>query len=175
MRIKIGNCEIELVEGDITELKTDAIVNAANAQLVLGAGVAGAIRRKGGPTIQQECDKIGSISVGQAVITGGGALKASHVIHAVGPRMGEGQEEVKLENATLNALKLADDQHLASIALPAISTGIYGFPIVNCAKIMLKTALNYASEVKHLKRITFCLFGMDSFTVFKQYLEGLST
>jgi O-acetyl-ADP-ribose deacetylase len=175
MRIKIGICEIELVEGDITELETDAIVNAANTQLVLGAGVAGAIRRKGGPTIQQECDKIGRISVGQAVSTGGGALKASHVIHAVGPRMGEGQEKEKLENATLNALKLADDQHLASIALPAISTGIYGFPIMNCAEIMLATAASYAKEAKYLKRITFCLFGMDSFNVFKQHLEGLMT
>ena len=93
MLIKINNKTLELAEGDITELNTDAIVNAANASLILGAGVAGAIRAKGGPSIQQECDEIGGCPVGGAVITGGGNLKARHVIHAVGPRKGEGDEE----------------------------------------------------------------------------------
>ena len=129
MKFNINNVVIELVEGDITELATDAIVNPANEFLQLGAGVAGAIRAKGGPTIQEECNKIGGTFVGGAVITTGGNLKAKHVIHAVGPRMGEGDEEQKLHNATLNSLKVTEDNNLSSIAFPAISTGIFGFPM----------------------------------------------
>ncbi|MFW9824672.1 MAG: macro domain-containing protein, partial [Candidatus Thorarchaeota archaeon] len=101
--ITVKDSKIKLVQGDITELSSDAIVNAANSQLILGGGVAGAIRRKGGPTIQEECIKIGGTFVGGAVITTGGDLKAKHVIHAVGPRMGEGNEDEKLRNATLNS------------------------------------------------------------------------
>lgn len=134
MNTKVGNAEISLVEGDITEQDTDAIVNAANAQLVLGAGVAGAIRRKGGPQIQLECDQIGGTPVGTAVITSGGLLKARYVIHAVGPQMGEGSEDAKLKGATLSSLKLADEKGLRSLAFPAISTGIFGFPIDRCAR-----------------------------------------
>ncbi|MFX1435152.1 MAG: macro domain-containing protein, partial [Promethearchaeota archaeon] len=102
--IKVKNSLLKLQQGDITELETDAIVNAANSQLIMGGGVAGAIRRKGGPKIQEECNKIGSTYVGGAVITTGGNLKAKYVIHAVGPRMGEGNEDEKLKNATLNSL-----------------------------------------------------------------------
>ena len=105
MELTIKNSKIKLVQGDITELSTDAIVNAANAQLILGGGVAGAIRRKGGPKIQEECNNIGGTFTGGAVITTGGELKAKNVIHAVGPRMGEGNEDEKLKNATLNSLK----------------------------------------------------------------------
>jgi len=112
MKVYFENRVIELVQGDITEMETDAVVNAANAQLVLGGGVAGAIRRKGGPGIQAECDEIGGTFVGGAVITGGGSLKAKHVIHAVGPRMGEGNEDEKLKNVTLNSLKVADENNL---------------------------------------------------------------
>ena len=113
--MKINNSNIELVEGDITELAVDAIVNPANAQLILGGGVAGAIKRKGGYHIQRECDKIGSISVGQAVITTAGNLEAKHVIHAVGPMMSEGDEDEKLHHATLNSLELAGEKNLESI------------------------------------------------------------
>ena len=101
MERKINNTLITLIEGDITEIAADAIVNAANAALQLGAGVAGAIRRKGGSGIQDECDRIGGTYVGGAVITSGGNLKAKYVIHAVGPRMGEGDEDMKLESATI--------------------------------------------------------------------------
>ena len=102
-QIDINQSKISLTQGDITELEVDAIVNAANAQLILGGGVAGAIRRKGGPTIQDECNKIGGTFVGGAVITTGGDLRAKHVIHAVGPRMGENFSLIldeKLKNAT---------------------------------------------------------------------------
>jgi O-acetyl-ADP-ribose deacetylase len=173
MKTKIQNSVLELLEGDITELDTDAIVNAANAQLVLGAGVAGAIREKGGPTIQEECKQIGGTYVGGAVITGGGLLKARHVIHAVGPRMGEGNEDEKLRNATLNTLKVAEENQLKSIAYPALSTGIFGFPMDRCAQIMLQVAIDQLGGTTCLKRIVFCLFGSPSFKVFAQELKRL--
>ncbi len=171
MKINIGSRVLELIEGDITEIHADAIVNAANAQLVLGGGVAGAIRRKGGTRIQAECDKVGGTFVGGAVITTGGDLKARHVIHAVGPRLGEGDEEEKLKNATLNSLKVADENRLKSIAFPAISTGIFGFPIGRCAEIMLKTALDYLKGDTGLEHVIFCLFGEKSYEVFSQQLK----
>src|SRR5689334_20064681 len=126
MQTVINGITVELVKRDITDLALDAIVNPANSHLVLGAGVAGAVARKGGPSIQVECDQIGHCDVGSAVITGGGHLPAKHVIHAVGPRMGEGNEPAKLASATRSSLALADQQALTSIALPAISTGVFG-------------------------------------------------
>ena len=171
MKFEIENRVLKLLDGDLTEMDTDAIVNAANARLVLGGGVAGAIRRKGGPKIQAECDKIGGTFVGGAVITTGGNLKASHVIHAVGPRMGEGDEDQKLKNTTLNSLKTADENNLKSISFPAISTGIFGFPIGRCAEIMLRTTIDYLKGQTGLQRVVFCLFGRDSYEVFANQLE----
>jgi O-acetyl-ADP-ribose deacetylase (regulator of RNase III) len=171
VKVDIEKHILELIEGDITEMQTDAIVNAANARLALGGGVAGAIRKKGGPKIQKECDKIGGTFVGGAVITTGGNLKAKHVIHAVGPRMGEGNEDEKLKNATLNSLKVADENHLKSISFPAISTGIFGFPIQRCAEIMLKTIVDYLKGQTALKKVVFCLFGKDSYRVFENQLN----
>ncbi len=191
MKVDIKNRVLELVEGDITEMETDAIVNAANAQLILGGGVAGAIRKKGGPNIQQECNKIGGTFVGGAVITSGGNLKAKYVIHAVGPRMGEGNEDEKLKNATLNSLKVADEKKLKSISFPAISTGIFGFPIQRCAEIMLRTTIDYLTRCSPtlvfdkktwgktqgpegktgLEKVVFCLFGRDSYQVFENQLK----
>ena len=171
MEVKINNRVLELLDGDLTEMDTDAIVNAANAQLILGGGVAGAIRRKGGPKIQAECNKTGGTFVGGAVITTGGNLKAKHVIHAVGPRMGEGDEDQKLKNATLNSLKTADENNLNSISFPAISTGIFGFPIDRCAEIMLKTTIDYLKGQTGLEKVVFCLFGADSYEVFARRLE----
>lgn len=171
MEVRIGKSVIELLDGDITEMDTDAIVNAANAQLQLGGGVAGAIRRKGGPAIQAECNRIGGTFVGGAVITTGGNLNARHVIHAVGPRMGEGDEDEKLRNATANSLKVADENGLKSIAFPAISTGIFGFPIQRCAEIMLKTTADYLDAQTGLERVVFCLFGQESYDVFARQLR----
>lgn len=171
MKVQINKSEIELIDGDLTEQATDAIVNAANAQLVLGGGVAGAIRRKGGPTIQEECNKIGGTDVGGAVITTGGNLKAKHVIHAVGPRMGEGNEDEKLKNATLNSLKVADENTLRSIAFPAISTGIFGFPIDKCANIMISTTIKYLSGQTDLQKVVFCLWGQEAYSIFETELK----
>ena len=157
MKIQINNKTLELAEGDITELHTDAIVNAANASLVLGAGVPAPFARKAGPAIQEECNEIGGCAEGGAVITTGGNLKARHVIHAVGPRKGEGDEEEKLKNATLNSLKVANDNGLKSIGFPAISTGIFGFPIARCAEIMLSITIGYLQGETGLERVVFCL------------------
>jgi O-acetyl-ADP-ribose deacetylase (regulator of RNase III) len=169
--IEIKNSKIKLVQGDITELATDAIVNAANAQLILGGGVAGAIRKKGGPKIQEECNKIGGTFVGGAVITTGGNLKAKHVIHAVGPRMGEGNEDKKLENATFNSLRLMDENKLKSIAFPAISTGIFGYPIERCAKIMIHTAKEYLKGETQIQEVIFCLYTTSDFDIFFKELK----
>jgi O-acetyl-ADP-ribose deacetylase (regulator of RNase III) len=171
MKVKIENSILQVLEGDITEMETESIVNAANDQLVLGGGVAGAIRRKGGPSIQEECNQIGGTFVGGAAITTGGNLKTKYVIHAVGPRMGEGKEDEKLRNATLNSLKLADENNLKSIAFPAISTGIFGFPIDRCAEIMLKTTADYLKGHTGLKKVVFCLYGRDSYDVFEKQLK----
>ena len=170
-KIKVNESDIILTQGDITDMEVDAVVNAANAQLILGAGVAGAIRRKGGPTIQEECNKIGGTHVGGAVITTGGNLKATHVIHAVGPRMGEGNEDQKLKNATLNSLKLMDEHKLKSIAFPAISTGIFGYPIDKCAKIMIHTVKDYLMGDTTIKEVYFVLFTSSDYDVFEKNLE----
>ncbi len=173
MKKTIKNKILELVKGDITEMETDAIVNAANEFLKHGGGVAGAIIRKGGKIIQEESDKIGYCEVGKAVITTAGKLKAKYVIHAVGPRWGEGNEEEKLKNAILNSLKLADEKKINSIAFPAISTGIFGFPKKRASKIMLKTAIKYLKGKTNLKKVIFCLFDEKTFKIFKDSLEEI--
>ncbi len=171
MEIKISGSVLEVVEGDITEMQTEAIVNAANVRLILGGGVAGAIRRKGGPKIQEECNKTGGTFVGGAVKTTGGNLKAKYVIHAVGPQMGEGNEDEKLKNATLNSLKLADNSNIKSISFPAISTGVFGFPIKRCAGVMLRTTIEYLKGQTSIEKVVFCLFGRDSYKVFEKQLK----
>jgi O-acetyl-ADP-ribose deacetylase (regulator of RNase III) len=171
VEFSIHQSQLRLVEGDLTEMAVDAIVNAANSALQLGGGVAGAIRSKGGPQIQQECDKIGGTPVGTAVITTGGRLKAKHVIHAVGPRMGEGDEDRKLREATLNSLKLAEQHQLESIAFPAISTGIFGYPIERCAQVMLTATVGYLRGKTGLQNVVFCLWGEEAFQVFAKILK----
>jgi len=174
MERKIRNSILELTEGDITEMDTDAIVNAANSRLQHGGGVAGAIVRKGGWIIQEESNKIGYVPVGEAAITTAGKLKTKYVIHAVGPvwRDGNENEDEKLKNATLNSLKLADRNNLRSIAFPAISAGIFGFPIDRCAKIMLSTTIEYLNEETRLERVIFCLYGKKNFEIFQKELEA---
>lgn len=174
MEVKINNTILELVMGDITEVNTDALVNAANTALHLGGGVAGAIKRKGGPKIQEECDKIGGTHVGGAVITTGGDLKAKHVIHAVGPRRGEEHEDEKLKDATLNSFILADKFDLKSIAFPAISTGVFGFPKDRCATIMLATTIAYLEGPTELERVVFCLYDRNTLEIFERALESLT-
>jgi len=165
--------QIKLVEGNIALLEVEAIVNAANSSLILGGGVAGAIRTYGGPSIQEECNKIGPVEVGSAVITGAGNLKAKYVIHAVGPVYGEGDEDNKLTQATLNSLKIAANRQIKSIAFPAISTGIFRFPLKRCSEIMLKTALEFIKNHEYPQEIIFCLYGQEAYSVFQQTLAKL--
>jgi O-acetyl-ADP-ribose deacetylase (regulator of RNase III) len=174
MKIKINNTILELIRGDITYQTTDAIVNAANASLQLGSGVAGAIRRRGGPAIQEECNRIGGTHVGGAVITTGGNLPAKHVIHAVGPIHGDDHEDEKLKDATLNSLKLADKNRLKSIAFPAISTGIFGFPKVRCAIIMLSTTIAYLDGLTGLGKVVYCLYDKKTLELFEGILKSLT-
>lgn len=173
MEVNINRTFIELTQGDITELATDAIVNAANTSLQLGGGVAGAIRRKGGPKIQEECNKIGGTYVGGAVLTTGGNLKAKYVIHAVGPVVGEEHEDEKLKDATLNSLKLANRHSLRSVAFPAISTGVFGFPKDRCAMIMLSNTIAYLEGPTKLERVIFCLYDRYTFKIFEDTLRFL--
>ncbi len=166
IQVTVGTTRLELVAGDLTDIPADAIVNAANSELVLGDGVAGAIYDRGGPSIQDECDLLAPVDVGGAVMTGGGDLPARHVIHAVGPRLGEGDEEEKLARATRASLALAEERGFRWIALPAISTGVYGFPLERAAQVMLGTAIAFLLPGSHLERVTFCLWGDEAFAAF---------
>jgi O-acetyl-ADP-ribose deacetylase (regulator of RNase III) len=165
---------IRIEEGDITLLEVEAIVNAANKRLQLGGGVAGAIRRAGGPSIQEECNKLAPIDVGEAVITGGGNLKAKYVIHAVGPVNGEGDEEAKLARATQNSLRLAGERKIRDIAFPAVSTGIFGFPLLECSLIMLSTAMDFLRAHEFPKLVVFCLYGQEAYSVFLDTLGKMA-
>lgn len=172
---KINGKKLSLVQGDITERDMDAIVNAANSHLRHGGGVAGAIVRKGGQIIQDESDSIGYTPVGTAVITGAGKLTARFVIHTVGPKMGEGDEDNKLRNAVLNTLGLASEKGLKSISMPAISSGIFGFPKDRCAKILVNESADYLRKnpQSSLEIIEFCVYDDNTMEHFKREFERL--
>jgi O-acetyl-ADP-ribose deacetylase (regulator of RNase III) len=159
--------KIELLQGDLTEMEVDAIVNAANNDLILGGGVAGAIRRKGGPSIQEECNAIGSIPVGGAAITGAGNLKARHVIHAASMQLGGSTTAQALRSSTAHALRIAAERGLKTIAFPAVGTGIAGFPMRECAEIMLREALTHLNSASSLEKIYFVLFDSESLATFE--------
>src|SRR5918996_3944798 len=168
MNYVVNQTNILMKRGDITEEETEAIVNAANSQLQHGGGVAGAIVRKGGAVIQQESDRIGYVATGNAAITSGGDLKARYVIHAVGPRMGEGNEDEKLRQATRNSLRLADEGQIKTVTFPAISTGIFGYPIERCAAVMLEAVRKYCKGETAIREIRFCLFDESALKVFEE-------
>ena len=173
MKIRINKTILEILKGDITDQKTDCIVNPANSRLIMGGGVAGAIRKKGGLSIQEECNKIGYVSIGEAVITTGGKLPARYVIHAVGPMVNEHHADEKLKDATLNSLKLAEKKNLRSITFPAISTGIFGFPKDRCALIMLSTTLGYLEGLTQIERVVFCLYNKKILKIFKNTIQKI--
>ena len=179
MKTQINDTTLELVEGDITRLDTDAIVNAANQRLAHGGGVAGVIARAGGPVIQKESDawvrEQGPVPTGSAAITSGGELKADHVIHTVGPvysSTSKPRAAELLASAVKSALAMADDHELTSIALPAISTGIYGYPMDEAAEVMLTAAIDYVKGRTGLERIVFCLYGQSAFDTFAEELHA---
>ncbi|HET89317.1 MAG TPA: macro domain-containing protein [Chloroflexi bacterium] len=163
MKIQVNSAILELMEGDITELAVDAIVNAANQGLAHGGGVARAICRRGGPAIQEESNawvrQHGMVVTGSAAITSGGDLKASYVIHAVGPIYdGTPRSAEQLASAVHSALQMADQHGLTSIALPAISTGIFGYPAAEAAGVMLRTTVEYLRGETGLRHVIYCLY-----------------
>ena len=179
MKKKIHNTFVEIKEADITAMHVDAIVNAANNMLKHGGGVAGMIVEKGGPVIQEESDVWvkawgGHLNTGSAAITTGGKLPARYVIHAVGPRMGEGDEDRKLEQAALSCLSEAEKRHFKSIAFPAISTGIFGYPMHRCAQVMLTTVIQYVQKKTGLQKIIFCLRGSEALQIFQDTFVSLT-
>ncbi len=171
--IKLGHDRIlRLVKGDITERQVDVIVNAANSYLKHGAGVAGAIVRKGGTIIQKESDKIGYVTVGSAVITNSGALPCNAIIHAVGPKMGQGDEDHKLRKTIQSALKLDSERGFKTISIPAISAGVFGFPKDKCARILSEESKNFLKEssknMTSINLIEFCILDYEILDFFKK-------
>ena len=163
---------IMIKQGDITDMEVDAIVNAANTDLVLGSGVAGAIRKKGGDTIQKECDNIGRIPLGQAVITGAGKLKSKYIIHAAGMHLGGRVTEESLRDSTMNCLLRANEKGIKTIAFPAIGTGVGGFPVAECARVMIDTVIDHFKSYQNIETVYFVLFDEKSFIVFDDYLKS---
>lgn len=174
--MKIKDTEIKIMMGDITDLKVDAIVNAANNKLLMGGGVAGAIKKKGGRIIEDEAVKKGPIEIGEAIYTSAGNLKARYVIHAATMGMDFKTDEDKIRNSCRNSLKVAEELKIDSIVFPALGCGVGGFPLLASAKIMAQEALRHLREGRSgLKQIIFCLYSQEAFDVFNKgvisYLE----
>jgi O-acetyl-ADP-ribose deacetylase (regulator of RNase III) len=175
MEVEYREKFIELVQGDITRVGVDAVVNAANERLMGGGGVDGAIHRAGGPTVLAECERIGGCPTGEAVITTGGDLPARHVIHAVGPvwRGGKHGEQALLRNAYRASLGLARERGIASIAFPSISTGAYRYPIEEASRVAINAVLDALEGPSTLKRVVFVLFSDGDYAVYEEVLTGI--
>lgn len=175
MERHINTSTLILTIGDITRETTEAIVNAANSRLAGGGGVDGAIHRAGGPAIMQQCRKIGGCPTGNAVITTGGDLNARYVIHAVGPRYIDGHsgESALLRSAYAESLRLASQKNLRSISFPAISTGAYGYPIREAARIALQTVSDYLKQHTDIPLVRFVLYDQTAYDIFANELEQL--
>lgn len=165
--------KIILSQGDITEMDVDAIVNAANNDLILGGGVAGAIRRKGGASIQEACNRIGSVPVGEAAITTAGDLKARYVIHAASMSLGGWTAAKSLRNSTKNALLRAEENKLRDIAFPAVGTGVAGFPLEKCAQIMIDIVREHLQGKTRLEKVFFVLYHEKAYQAFKDYYDRI--
>jgi len=167
--------KVKLYKGDITQLKVDAIVNAANSSLLGGGGVDGAIHRAAGPELLDECRSLGGCSSGDAKITRAYNLPCQHVIHTVGPiwRGGEKNEAKLLKSCYKNSLKLAEEHQLESLVFPNISTGVYGYPKEEAAKIAIDTVMGRASKFQKLKEITFCVFDDTNYAIYQDLLKDI--
>ena len=176
MEIVIGKAKVHVIRGDITDQETDAIVNAANSSLMGGGGVDGAIHRRGGPRILEECKRIRAtewpdgLPTGRAVVTSGGDLKAGYVIHTVGPvwRGGRNREPELLANAYRNSLRLAVSKRLKTISFPSISTGAYGYPIEKASRIALSTVKEFLEKEDKLVEVVFVLFSQRDLETYKK-------
>ncbi|SOC81238.1 O-acetyl-ADP-ribose deacetylase (regulator of RNase III), contains Macro domain [Salinimicrobium sediminis] len=175
MKRKISGVTIELRKGDITRQKDcEAVVNAANARLQTGGGVAGAIHKAAGPQLEKEAVPLGPLEPGEAVITGAFELPNRYVIHCLGPVYGKDKPEAELlANCYSNALDLAEEHRLPSIAFPAISTGIFGYPIEEAARVAITTIIGKITEIKHLKNIVFVLYSSKDLEVYEKILEQI--
>ena len=176
LKTRINRSVLELVEGDITLQDTEAIVNAANSGLRGGGGVDGAIHRAGGPQILEECRKIGICPTGEARITTGGSLKARFVIHAVGPiHRDGGQDEAELlASAYRNSLRLASEGSIKSLSFPCLSTGAYGYPLQDAARISLSTVIEYLKGHPEIELARFVLFGQEAYRIFRKTLADIT-
>lgn len=174
MKREVDGVTIECVRGDITrQPDVEAIVNAANARLTTGGGVAGAIHRAAGPGLEEECRPLAPISPGEAVITGGHDLPNAHVIHTLGPVYGSDHPEAELlANCYRNALRLADERGITSIAFPAISTGVFGYPVEMAARVAIGTVLDEAPGLQNVRLIRFVLFGEQDLEVHERILAA---
>ena len=171
--VDIGEKRIEIVQGDITEESVDAIVNAANSHLQHGGGIAGAIVRKGGYIIQEESNKIGYVPTGSAVYTGAGNLPARYVIHAVGPVWGSGNEEKLLRSAVRSALVVAEKLNLKSISVPAISSGIFGYPKKDACRVIFREVKDFLEKDAHsVDTIRLCAIDNPTVQAFLEAMEG---
>ena len=165
--------KIEIRQGDITKLKVGAIVNAANKSLLGGGGVDGAIHRAAGPDLLEECRTLGGCPTGEARITKGYKLAAPYVIHTVGPVYGgKPQDSRLLTNCYANSFKLAVENHVKSIAFPAISCGVYGYPITEACKIAVDTACNFLKSNKSIEKVIFILFSAEDYRIYEDYLKS---
>ena len=170
----INHTTLELIQADITTLDVDVIVNAANESLLGGGGVDGAIHRAAGPQLLDECRTLHGCQTGEAKITRGYRLKARHVIHTVGPiYANRAEDSVLLASAVRNSLRLADEHQLASIAFPAISTGVYGYPMDKAARVILSTIIEYSRGATGLTRVVLCLYDASALSVFETALADL--
>ena len=170
----INGVTLALIQGNIVEAQVDAIVNAANSGLRGGGGVDGAIHRAGGPSIMEECRKIGGCLTGSAVVTTAGRLPANYVFHAVGPiYSGNRDDERLLTSAYQSCLNLAEQYHVKSIAFPSLSTGIYGYPLELAAPIALRTIIDHIKKPTNLQQVMMVLFGENAYKVHEQALNEL--
>ncbi|MGH9445834.1 MAG: macro domain-containing protein [Terriglobia bacterium] len=166
--------KILFVKGDITDMAVDAIVNAANTDLILGSGVAGAIQRKGGPRVSEECERNGAIPLGEAVVTTGGKLKAFYVIHAASMHLGGKTTPDSLQRATHSTLQRSEEKGFKSVAFPALGTGVAGFPMQECAHIMLQEVLRHLQRRTSLEKIYFVLYDAEALRVFEETYKQLA-
>ncbi len=173
MQIKIGKAVFEIIKGDITKQEVDAIVNAANPRLTPGGGVSGAIHRAAGKELWEECKKLGGCRTGEAKITKGYKLKAKYVIHTVGPVYKSPEDAKLLASCYINSLKLALEHRIESIAFPAISTGIYGYPMEEAAKVAIKTIINFLKENEKPKLVRLVLYDNEAYEIHKRVMEEI--
>jgi len=177
MKKIISGITVECIKGNIASQKDiDAIVNAANAWLKMGGGVAGAIHRAAGPKLEEECRKYAPIRPGEAVITGAYKLPNKYVIHCLGPIYGKDKPEDKiLANCYKNAIQLAEKNKIESIAFPAISTGAFGYPIEEATEVVLKTIMEIIPKLKYVKKIRFVLYSDTDLEIYEKKLSGISS